>query len=160
MCFVFPERYYFRGDRTKAVNKSYWQMFLEFLFYFMIDKSLKKISFFYINLFSLSSLYRSSKIQSFLLEFTWSLLVIWTDYQRKRKFMLISIKTSHRCLASRMRFIHVLKMFTAYIGKFDIFPQIINSNKNESNTMFLKPKITKLSTIDICHLFLRWVPLS
>ena len=39
VCFVSPERYYFRGDRTKATNKSYTQIFLKFLFYFMIDKS-------------------------------------------------------------------------------------------------------------------------
>ena len=62
---ISPERYYFRGDRTKAINKSYTQIFLKFLFCFMIDKSWKKNSFFLINLFSLSSFYRSLKIQIF-----------------------------------------------------------------------------------------------
>ena len=42
VCFVSPERYYCRGDRTKAINKSYTQIFLKFLFYYMIDKSWKK----------------------------------------------------------------------------------------------------------------------
>ena len=38
------------GERTKSINKSYTQIFLKFLFYFMIDKS-KKNSFFLMNLF-------------------------------------------------------------------------------------------------------------
>ena len=69
--FCSPELYYFKEDRAKAVNKSYPQ-----IFFFMIAKSWKRYSFSSINLFSLSSLYRSLKIQSFIFEFTWSSLVI------------------------------------------------------------------------------------
>ena len=80
----------------------------------------------------------------FLHEFTRSPLVIKTDYQRKRKFMLLAIKTSHRCLASRSRFLHGFKMFlsinSVYIGKFDFSTGILNSNKQSQTLSFSKLK--------------------
>ena len=86
---------------------------------------LEKNSFFFINLFSLSSLYRSF----FVLEF-YTIASGYLDHHRKRKFMLISIETRHRCLASRSRFIHGFKMFlsinSVYIGIFDFFQEIVN----------------------------------
>ena len=112
VCFVSPERYYFRGDRTKAINKSYTQIFLKFLFYFMIDKSWKELIFLnkpFLSLVIIQVLENSDFSYLSLHDRLWLLRPI--IYHRKRKFMLISIETRHRCLASRSRFIHGFKMF-------------------------------------------------
>ena len=54
--------------------------------------------------------------------------------------MLISIKTSHRYLASRSRFLHGFKMLlsinSVYIGKFDFSTGIMNSNKQSQTLSF------------------------
>ena len=54
--------------------------------------------------------------------------------------MLISIKTSHRYLALRSRFLHGFKMFlsinSVYIGKFDVSTGIMNSNKQSQTLSF------------------------
>ena len=63
MCFVTPKQYYLRGDGTKAVNKlsaNFSQV--PFLLH---DRLVMKKKLFLINLFSLSSLYKSLKIQIF-----------------------------------------------------------------------------------------------
>ena len=66
MCFVTPEQYYLRGDGTKAVNKlsaNFSQV--PFLLHDRLVMKKKKKKLFFINLFSLSSLYSSLKIQIF-----------------------------------------------------------------------------------------------
>ena len=127
VCFVSPERYYFRGDRTKAINKSYPQIFLKFDFYLMIDMSWKKFIFLHKPFFSFFII--QVLVRFFLLEF-YTIASGYLDHHRKRKFMLISIETRHRCLASRSRFIHGFKMFlsinSVYIGIFDFFQEIVN----------------------------------
>ena len=66
MCFVTPKQYYLRGDGTKAVNKLSANFSeVPFLLHDRLVMKKKKKKLFFISLSSLSSLYRSLKIQIF-----------------------------------------------------------------------------------------------
>ena len=58
--------------------------------------------------------------------------------------MLLAIKTSHRYLASRSKFLHGFKMFLSInsvcIGKFDFSTGIVNSSKQSQTLSFLNLK--------------------
>ena len=85
VCFVTPEHYYLRGDGTKAVNKlsaNFSQV--PFLLH---DWLVMKKKLFLINLFPLSSLSKSLKIQIFPTWVYTIAFVIETDYHRKRKYL-------------------------------------------------------------------------
>ena len=101
VCFVTPEQYYLRGDGTKAVNKlsaNFSQV--PFLLH---DWLVMKKKLFLINLFPLSSLSKSLKIQIFPTWVTRSPLLLRPIIIERGN---ICIKTRHRCLASRRRFIN------------------------------------------------------
>ena len=74
--------------------------------------------------------------------------------------MLISIETSHLCLASRRRFIYGFKIFlsinSVYIRKFDFFKEIVNF-KNVKHDISQTRNIETIGnlTVDRCRLLLR-----
>ena len=79
VCFVTPEQYYLRGDGTKADFSQ-----VPFLLH---DWLVMKKKLFLINLFPLSSLSKSLKIQIFPTWVYTIAFVIETDYHRKRKYL-------------------------------------------------------------------------